>query len=238
MVVRSFFYLFLDILYTNNMKIIGHRGARGLAPENTLESVQAALDAHADGIEVDVRVTSDGVVVLSHDPYIIDVNGGNWKISQHTYGFLRKRHSDLATLEEAIAAIPPSCLLRIEIKPDEPVEPLVAILQPLISPETTTHISVVSFDYKLLKSLHASFPELPLILNEKWSGVRARVRADKLGTKRIQMNQRWLWRGFLRAVKHCGYLITPYTVNSVKRARKWKPYVEAIITDYPDRFSR
>jgi glycerophosphoryl diester phosphodiesterase len=220
------------------MLIIGHRGARGLAAENTIESIKAALNAGVDGIEVDVRATSDDIVILSHDAYLIDENSGKWKISQHTYDFLHNRQNSLATLRQAVEILPPSCLLRVEIKPDEPVEPLVALLRPMLSNPEAPSISVVSFDYRLLKTLHQTFPELPLILNEKWSSVRAQLRAKKLGTKQIQMNQRWLWRGFLRAMKHGGYKITPYTVNSPKQAKRWEPYIEGIITDYPDRFSK
>ncbi len=49
------------------MKIIGHRGARGLAPENSLKAIQRALTYDVDMIEVDVRVQGDELV-LSHDP--------------------------------------------------------------------------------------------------------------------------------------------------------------------------
>jgi len=52
------------------MKIIGHRGAKGLAPENTLASMQAALDNNVDAIEFDVRVTRDNVPVINHNPDI------------------------------------------------------------------------------------------------------------------------------------------------------------------------
>lgn len=224
------------MVYTVLMLIIGHRGARGLAPENTVESIKAALDAGVGGIEIDIRVTSDGTLVLSHDLYILDETGGKWNISQHTYEFLHNRHGTLATLEQAVSAIPSTCQLRVEIKPDEPVEPLVTFLRSHVASDEHAILSVVSFDYKLLRTLHAALPELPLILNETWSSVRARHRAKKLDTKRLQMNQRWLWRGFLAAMHHGGYLITPYTVNSLSQARRWEPYVDAIITDYPDRF--
>jgi glycerophosphoryl diester phosphodiesterase len=48
----------------------GHRGARGLRPENTLPSFEAALDAGATSLETDVHLTADGVPVLSHDPFL------------------------------------------------------------------------------------------------------------------------------------------------------------------------
>ena len=48
--------------------IQGHRGARALSPENTIASMRAAIDAGATGIELDVRLTGDGQVVVWHDP--------------------------------------------------------------------------------------------------------------------------------------------------------------------------
>jgi glycerophosphoryl diester phosphodiesterase len=48
--------------------IIGHRGAAAYAPENTMASFQLALEQGADGLEFDVRITSDGEAVVLHDP--------------------------------------------------------------------------------------------------------------------------------------------------------------------------
>ena len=48
----------------------GHRGARGLAPENTLAAFRAALDLGVTTLETDLAVTRDGVLVLSHEPYL------------------------------------------------------------------------------------------------------------------------------------------------------------------------
>lgn len=54
----------------------GHRGARGLKPENTLPSFEAALDAGVSSIETDVHLTRDGVPVLCHDPVLADTVSG------------------------------------------------------------------------------------------------------------------------------------------------------------------
>src|SRR5262249_4509302 len=50
----------------------GHRGARGLRPENTLPSFEAAFDAGADSVETDVHLTRDGPPVLWHDPVLTE----------------------------------------------------------------------------------------------------------------------------------------------------------------------
>src|SRR5437660_8899629 len=60
------------IMRSQRFEIQGHRGARGLKPENTLPSFEAALDAGATSIETDVHLTRDGVSVLTHDPVISD----------------------------------------------------------------------------------------------------------------------------------------------------------------------
>jgi len=63
-------------------ELIGHRGARGLFPENTVEGFRAALAWGLTAFEIDVGLTSDGVVVLSHDarldPDITRAPGGAW----------------------------------------------------------------------------------------------------------------------------------------------------------------
>ncbi len=53
-------------------EVQGHRGARGLKPENTLPSFEAALDAGVSSIETDVRLTADGVPILFHDDLLTD----------------------------------------------------------------------------------------------------------------------------------------------------------------------
>ncbi|MFW5948631.1 MAG: glycerophosphodiester phosphodiesterase, partial [Halolamina sp.] len=59
--------------------MVGHRGAEGLAPPNTLTAVRAALDVGVDGIELDVWRSSDGELVLFHDAVLDwDSTGSGW----------------------------------------------------------------------------------------------------------------------------------------------------------------
>lgn len=56
---------------TGRFDVEGHRGAKGLVVENTLESFAAAYDAGVTGVELDVRLTADGAVVVWHDPVLL-----------------------------------------------------------------------------------------------------------------------------------------------------------------------
>jgi glycerophosphoryl diester phosphodiesterase len=67
------------------MLVIGHRGAAGVAPENSLKALQAGLEAGADILEIDVRLTSDGIPVVVHDFHMLRTHHHISMISQHTF---------------------------------------------------------------------------------------------------------------------------------------------------------
>lgn len=220
------------------MKIIGHRGARGLAPENTIAGLQKALEHHVDELEFDLRLTRDGIVILHHDPFITDPNGERRVIVEHNYQGLLAHKPDLATFDEVLTSIGHAVPLYIEVKPGEPVKPIAIIIKRHLKRGwKADELRLGSFSQKTLLQLHAELPEIEKIVIEKWSGVRASYRARQLGTKRITMNQRWLWWGFIRSVSRGGYKLGAYTLNDPIKARRWARYgLDAVVTDYPDRF--
>ncbi len=70
--------------------VIGHRGNRAHAPENTVESFAQAVAAGADAIELDVHLTADGVPVVIHDPHVRRTTTGAGEVAQMTFDELRK----------------------------------------------------------------------------------------------------------------------------------------------------
>jgi glycerophosphoryl diester phosphodiesterase len=219
------------------MLIIGHRGAKGLAPENTKASFKAALDSRVDGIECEVRTSRDGVPVIIHDETIL-IAGISEPVHQITFKNLKTAAVDLLTLEEALRFLNKRVPVIIEIKPKTETEPIVdCIRKRLHNGWKPSDIKIASFDFNILKTMRAELPELDLVVNEPWSGVRARLRAKKLNTRFITMNQRWLWSGFIKAVARSGYKLSAYTLNDPQKARKYKMAgLYACITDFPDKF--
>jgi glycerophosphoryl diester phosphodiesterase len=177
------------------MKVIGHRGARGLAPENTIASLQKAVEHHADMIEFDLRVTKDNVVVLHHNPKLVDPNGSKHQISNSTYAELKEHKPDLARLEEVLATISAQNTLYVEVKWGVNINPIVKLLK------DRQNFWLGSKSQKTLMELHRALPEVPKIVIEPWSGVRAHRRANQVGTDVISMRSWWLWWGFIRSVK-------------------------------------
>jgi glycerophosphoryl diester phosphodiesterase len=224
------------------MKVIGHRGARGLAPENTIASFREALAAGVDEIELDARVTSDGVVVLHHDPFLRDASGGKLRhviIREQTLVALRSHRPDLTTLDEAIDLINREVPIIVEVKPGVPLDEVIAILkQCLQNGWQSTDFLLASFSQRTLKQLHAALPDVEIIVNERFSGLRATFRARQVGTKRIAMNQRNLWWGFVASMNRHDYHLTAYTLNDPHRAERWARHgLYGVVTDFPDRFT-
>ena len=89
----------------------GHRGARGLRPENTLAAFTFALATGVTTLETDLAVTKDGVLVLSHDPYLnpdlVRAPGGQWLAEQCH----RELPRDVVTIVERVEPIPHRDLL-------------------------------------------------------------------------------------------------------------------------------
>lgn len=219
------------------MKIIGHRGAAGLAPENTLASFRAAIKHGVDAMELDVRVTKDHHVVIHHDPEIGDPSRNFLRISKHNYRELLLHHSKLLTLDELFEALKKHPVeLLIEIKPNEPTKPIIAaIKRHLKAGWPADKLSIGSFDQQIMRECKKALPDIGLVVIESWSGVRARNRAKELGTKRLNMRSWWLWAVFLAAMQHRGYEISPYTMNDPRRVRIWEPFLYGVITDHPER---
>lgn len=209
-----------------------------MAPENTIASFEKALEHGVDEIECDVRVTSDNVPIMVHDTHLDDPAGNHLAVHGHTYDELKAHKPDLPTLEEAVRAVQRKVPMVIEVKPGENTAPIIDTLQKLLADGwRASDFRLASFSFKTLSELHAAFPKIEKVVNDRWSGVRATSRARRLGTKRITMNQRWLWSGFVRAVARGGYLLNAYTLNDPAKARKLHKYgLHGAVTDFPDRY--
>jgi glycerophosphoryl diester phosphodiesterase len=220
------------------MKIIGHRGARGLASENTLKGLEEAISHDVDEIEFDVRVTKDKIPVLHHDSEVTDSRGRKFSISKNTLLSLRKHKPDLTTLKDVFERVNQKMPLYIEIKPDVSVQPIIKVLKAQIDKgRPAENMRIASFSQKVLIEIHRALPELPKIVNESWSGIRARKRADALDTNLLSMSQRRLWRGIVKSMHKRGYELYTYTINKPRKAIKLQRHgLAGVVTDFPDRF--
>lgn len=227
------------LLYTKLMYIVGHRGARGLAPENTLASFRAGIKAGADWIEFDVRATSDGRVVVVHDSHTLRIGSKLKSIKRTSYKDLKQvrifdSHA-IPTLAEAMNAIEGHAKINIEIKSEGCAEAVVnAIVRHVKRGANYNDFLVSSFKAKYLKQVHYLNSRIPLGLLHLTSPSKF-LRLRALRVQAVGFHRRYINRRIIHQAKLRGMQVYAYTVNSPKVAAKLLARgVDGIVTDRPD----
>ena len=143
------------------IEVIGHRGAAGLEPENTLRSIQKAIDLGVDRVEIDVRVTKDGHLVVIHDETVDRTTNGHGYVKDLTFNELRRldagKGERIPTLEEALRLTRGKVILQIELKAAEATEPTVHLIE---REHAEGEVIITSFMHELLRKVHDLNPVL------------------------------------------------------------------------------
>lgn len=115
------------------MLVIGHRGARGEKPENSITALRTGIESGADAIEFDIRVTRDGIPILSHDYLMYRTHHKIDFISRHSLSELTKKTAGsdhhVMTLEAALNECLGKTMLIIDMKEYRAVTPVVTLLK-------------------------------------------------------------------------------------------------------------
>jgi len=157
--------------------VVAHRGASVEEPENTIEAFEAGIDAGADAVEFDIRMTADRHAVVMHDPDVSRTTDGSGLVSEMTLDEIRKLTIDLPgggaagvpTVEEALRCLSGRVAADIEIKnlPGEPGftpdrEPAVeATLDALDRVGFSGQVIVSSFNPASIAHSRALRPDVP-----------------------------------------------------------------------------
>lgn len=199
------------------MKIIGHRGAAGLALENTLESIKAGLKAGADVIEVDIRLTRDNKIVLSHDPDLKRTYGVDLKISACTLRQLHIPCPTLPTLAEALELLRGKIVI---IEPKEFIEPERIFAVTKKYPDVS--VKFASFNHHAIRAVKKYAPESYCYVLEHHSPFEIINHASKMKANGIGLNYGVINPLTYFLAKRKKLHIYVYTVNKVWIARALK----------------
>lgn len=221
---------------------IGHRGARKLAPENTLESFQKALDLKVDGVELDVHLTADGELVVFHDKKLKRMTNGKGKLSNHSLSDLKKlkiyKTYEIPTLREVLDLIDRRCLVNIELKGKNTAVATVKLIQEYINAYKWEYddFIVSSFDYQMLHdvvNLDSNIQIAVLSKNDIYFTIEV---AKNLNAKYINAHWCRLNSDVLKYMQDLGFKVIAWTVNKPKYIKILKYLnIDGIITDFPDR---
>jgi glycerophosphoryl diester phosphodiesterase len=217
--------------------VLSHRGVSGPEPENTLAAFSAAASRGVEGIELDVRQTGDGVLVVTHDA---DVAGS--PVAGSTYADLQAQKNGLCTLGEALGVIASTCLLDIEIKIGGFEE---AVLHAAERARPLDSYIVSSFDPLVVARAKEIDPRVRagLLLDERpadrhqprLAGSQAVATLGSCHADVAVPHWTLLEGEFLRQLGQAGFPVWVWTVNSTELLDTLfhTPEVEAIITDHP-----
>ena len=229
-------------------RVIGHRGAAALAPENTLAGFRAARDAGARWVEFDVRLTADLVPVVIHDATLARVAGMSARIARLTADRLatidagswfapRFAGERVPTLAAALAECAALGLgANVELKwCGIRSRALARHVADQVREARDLPLLVSSFRPSLLAAFRRRAPDVPrgLLLERLRPGWRAS--ACRLGCFTVNLGASGLDARAIGAVRSAGFRLVVYTVNDPARAaRLLAAGVDAVITDRPD----
>ncbi len=233
-------------------KVIGHRGAAGHAPENTLASINKAAALGVRWVEFDTKLSADGTVIVFHDDKLERTTGVKGEVAKTalreilTFDAGAWFGDDFAgepvpTLSQAMAALARLGLgANVEIKasPGREAETGRAVGDVLKSdwPETLPAPLISSFDVETLAAARAAAAEIPRALLVFKIPRDWRQRLEHLGAAALHCQAKRLTEKKARAVLDQGYALRVFTVNDAALAEKLFGWgVDAVISDYPDR---
>jgi glycerophosphoryl diester phosphodiesterase len=225
----------------NKILKIGHRGAKGYEPENTLVSFDKALQMGADGIELDVHLSVDGHLIVIHDETVDRTTNGKGVVNQLTLQELKAfRINDtyeIPTLEEVLDLVNQRCFVNIELKNQDTAEKVVKLIEHYISVKNWihAHFIVSSFDWNALQQVRFLNDEIRIGILTETDLDLAISFARFMKAEALHPDFQLLTNEYTAKIQEKGILVFPWTVNETDDIQKMKSFkVDGIITDFLD----
>lgn len=216
---------------------IGHRGASGLAPENTLPAFALALELGVDAIELDVHCC-EGELVVIHDDDLARTTSGRGRVSATSLERVRALDAGggarVPLLSEVLDLVGERVLLNIELKGAGTAGPVVELLRARGADPQRYLLS--AFDHRELHAARAAAPEFPrgaLFGRLDSDPVVAAAAVDAVS---VNLARRTVAPELVARIRAAGPRVLVYTVNDAQDALGLAAIgVAGVFTDWPDR---
>lgn len=225
-------------LYSSDGKplVIGHRGACGHAPENTLISFEKAIEFGVDAIELDVHCCKSGELIVIHDKTIDRTTNGKGSVQDLTLEELQKYRCDqnqiIPTLPQVIDMVNQRCVINIELKGQSTAAPVASLIEEYVQNKGFVYANfiVTSFDHHELYEFHKLVPQVKtgailegLTIN--YAGFAEDAKADFAVVHQETINEKFIQDAHRRKITN-----TPEDILSM-----YNLGVDGIISNYPER---
>lgn len=247
---------------TQKPLIVGHRGAAGISPENTLAGFKVSMK-YSDIVELDVHLTRDDIVVVMHDPNVDRTTNGHGEIVDLDYDYIKGLDAGswfsnnyngerVPTLSEVLALIDGKKTVLIELKwPRNGIyEGLVAnVIETIQSLNAGAWVELQSFEYSYIEEAMEMAPEIrchqlifgycsfpPIYFDRSLHFGNYKIIN---GVKSVTIFFPYLSQGLVRKMKSKNLDVATFTINRPGYFNKAVNLgVNAVITDYPNRLNK
>lgn len=232
------------------MLLIGHRGASGYEPENTLNAFHKAIVMNCDGIELDAQLSKDNELVIIHDETLERTTTGNGYVKEKDLNELQaleagiwcgKLYSGYAipTLASILSTIPKNLLINVEIKGESDASWTLEkkLLELIYQYDVLENVLISSFDHRILRNIRMldEHVRIGVLLKEAIEDLSSYLDQFQFNAYSIHPPTEIVDAQFVESLKGKGYKIFPYTVNEKNQASRFMELgIDGIITDYPD----
>ncbi len=227
------------------LQIVGHRGAAGLAPENTIPAFEEAKKYHVDYIEFDVRETRDGHLILMHDEDVSRTTNGRGSVRDMDLAQIKQldagswfshryRNTRVPTLAEALEVLRSDGIgIIIELK-DRNIEKKTLVV--VEESDLLDRVIIASFAMNDLINTRRINDTVQLAIISPQYNQRILEQMERLGIGMLALEKDAVDRYIIRRCREEGILLDVGTVNDIREAERLIGMgVDIICTDYPDR---
>lgn len=222
--------------------VIGHRGAMGHETENTLASIQKAMDLGVDMIEIDVFKIESGEIVVFHDERVERLSNGGGNIEDYNIVDLNQLILDgnhkIPMLQDVLKLINNQVALNIELKGANTSDRVNFITDYYIRERgwTADNILISSFNWDELRDYRKLNQETDIAVLTEDDPLNAIATAKELNALAINPNFETLNPENTKKIREEGLKVYTWTVNEAEDIQRMKDFgVDGIITNYPER---
>jgi glycerophosphoryl diester phosphodiesterase len=212
---------------------IGHRGAMGYEPENTMRSFRRAVADGVDAIELDLRLSKDGAIVIMHDADVDRTTNGAGPVAELTLGEIQAldagKGERVPTFEEVLAGV--DIAIEAELKCADAVDPLLDLIGS--DPELARRVTPTSFHDEFIDRVTRRFPDLPCGLISV-PGPDVLDRAAAVRAARVMLNWRGLTGELVAEARARGFAFNVWPSNTLEELdRAVAIGADGTTTNYP-----
>lgn len=241
-IILIFFVIIMACNESPNVLVIGHRGAKGHAPENTISSIKKAIELGVDGIEIDVFRCASGELVVFHDKLVDKLTDGKGYIEEISLDSIKKLNvmgdEKIPTLNEVLDLIDGKVFLNIELKGSNTSFLTHQLLNEYFNSTNWSRnkVFISSFDWNELRAFYQLNKDVRIAVLTDDDPLDAIPIAKDLEAFAINPNYKLLTESNVSKIKSENILIYTWTVNNIKDINKVKRLgVDAIISDFPEK---